>query len=707
MRKYTKEEIEKVINESPDMITALEAVGAMYAIPSTHIIGQPGLKSIRVENDMIIAPSDVKPNTKSVVCAIGAVLDQISQRINDKLNDFQTTNIEKGRIEEKIAQTANPNKGNVVSHYTMSDGSEIIVYDSGLIDMPHTDEARAKVAQLRASGELPEVNIFNDNKEYTPSPYFSKDDDIGLTDQEKKELFGNDPIPTNIANITNESDMHLEMCSHYRDTDNLGFDVFSEMGFDFIRATESFISEAAKSKSDKLKNANISHAKFDNTEITKAIKCFNEARMEQKNVGKGEFNVKTFINSPKYKEAVNHLAKQFDCALSVYWHIDNEEPSNRLFTYSFDMIAQNLYVSKSKGFQLNGLPIQIHVINKSIDEEMTKDANIKLFGQFVCAGLCHEIFHNIANALRMNNGVFAFTLESAMNLAASTTNAKRKREIFERYAATLTNGKNGPISKLQKKKLVTYLCKASAISENNKNLRELKDSVKISQSATQEIDTLISKYKKRLDELQPVHNKLMKKGAKYDKSKATAMTVIGIILTCLVVTLPIGIVMLANTGSIEHEYYEKFNNYMRTKNKEEFYCDLFAGMYNVPVTFTYGYKNRDFTANMIDTARLQELATLEGKLYNLVMSQYPTLSERNYAGYTIAKNILEGKIKVSKEVREYCAWVVANYSNIDETDIGTNYRSHTFNPKEAEDLDKHIQNLINNNGINVTEYFSR
>jgi hypothetical protein len=48
--------------------------------------------------------------------------------------------------------------------------------------------------------------------------------------------------------------------------------------------------------------------------------------------------------------------------------------------------------------------------------------------------------------------------------------------------------------------------------------------------------------------------------------------------------------------------------------------------------------------------------------------------------------------------------MVANYSNIADTDIAVNYRSHVFNPKEAEDLDTHLQNLINNNQINITEY---
>ena len=701
--KHTREEIEKVINESPDMISALEAVGAMYGIPSTHIIAQPGLKSIRVECDNIIAPTDVKPNTKAIVCAIGAVLDQISQRINDKLDHYQSNLSTKGRIDDKVSQTSNPAKGTVIAHHTLSDGSEIIVYDSGLVDMPHTDEARAKVAELRANGGIPQINIFNDSKEFTKEPYFTNDYNIGLTDTEKAQLYGNDPIPTDHATELDECDTHMEMFVQYNETDYLGYDVFREMGFDFIERTESFVSEASNNK--KINVSDFKHSKFDNKEITKAIQCFNEARLEQKNKGKGKFDIKTFIDNPKYKEGVNHLQKQFDCQLSVYWHTDTENPdATTVFTSCYDMIAQKMTVSKTKGFQLAGLPIQIHILNNAIDEEMSLDTNVKLFGQFMCATLCHEIFHNIANALRLNNGIFTFTLDSAMSLAASTNSAKRKREVFDHYVATLRNGKNDPISKIQRKRLVSALCKASALAENNKALMNLKNSVTVNPNAEQEIDKLINAYSQKYKELNTVHTKMMKKGKKYNKGRATAMTVIGIILLITIIGLPIGIVMLANTGDIEYEYMKEYEKYMRTPNKEEYYCDLFAGMYNLPISFTYGYGKRNYTANMVSPEKLQQLKDLEGKVRNLKQSKYPTESERNYAAYLIAKNILEGKTAVSKEVREYCQWMVANYSNIADTDIAANYRSHVFNPKEADDLDTHLQNLINNNQINITEY---
>lgn len=704
MRNYTKEEIEKVISESPDMITALEAVGAMYGIPPSHIMAQPGLKSIRVENDMILAPADVKPNTKAIVCSIGAVLDQISQRINDKLDNFQIGNIQKGQIEDKVVSTANPSKGRVLSHHTADDGSEIIIYDTGLVDYPKTPAARAKVEELKASGMIPDVTLFNDTKYEKPS-YFTTEDDIALDDKTNKQLSSNDPTPTDISNEIHEADMHLEMCAHYNDTDYLGYDVFSEMGFDFIRKTDAFITEAAKVKSIKTKD--IKHMKFDNKEITRAIQCFNEARAEQSKVGKGEFNIKQFINHPKYKEAVKHLENQFDCQLAIIWYDDKENPDDvDLYTSTSPaQIIQKLTISKSKGFQLNGLPIRISIINKAIDEEMSKDANLRLFGQFVCSSLCHEIFHNIANAIRIDNSMFIFSLESAMTKASMTDNVELKKVVFNQYAKTLTKTDKGIVSLIARKRLVSELCKVSALSKNQTALNEIQNSLCVDQSASVNIDQLIKHKEAIYNKNKPVHDKWMKQGKKYDKRNNGLLMAIGTALCLTIVGSVIGIPMILSVadGKMSADYMHQYEKYLKIPNKEEYYCDLFAGMYNLPLSFTIGYQKRDFTANMVSEEQLKKLSHIEAKLSDLLQSEYPTISERNYAAYTIAKNILAENDKLPKEYKEYCQWIVDNYSKIESTDIGTNYRKQSFNPNEADDLDRHVHNLIDNNKITLTE----
>ena len=701
INEHSKECVERVIRESPDMISALEAVGAMYGIQPTHIIGQPGLKTIRVQDDCIIAPTDAKPNTKAIVCAIGAVLDRISQRINDKVDNFQADNINKGKIDERIKTTANPSKGKVIGRYVDDNGGEILAYDSGLVDIPNTPTAQAKVAELRANGTIPEI-INDQNDEYVKPSYFTKDDDI-TNGIDSLGLNSNEPEELDMEAVTGESRLHLEMYNHFGCTDFMGYAILQEQGFDYVRMTEAFVTEASKSKKE-IVASDIKHMKFDNTEITKAIKCFNEARAAQPNVGKGEFNIKAFQEHPKYIEAIKHLCNQFNCQISLYFHEYKDEPdATMLYTaVYYDLIAQHLTISKTKGFQLGGLPIQIHAYNKAIDEEMTNETNINLFGQFITAGLCHEIFHNIANAIRLNNSTFIFNLESAMNLAVSTDNATKRREVFDRFASTLTNGKNDPISKLQRKRIVSSLCKASALIQNKTTLNELKDGIKTSKNAEQEIDKLIRYYEDKYSVLKKQHDAIVRRGKRYMKSPVIG--IIAVILCFTIVGVPFGLILLGIGGSTtDAEYVKKYEAYLKHPNKEEYYCDLFAGMYNLPFSFTIGYKNRDFVVNQIPPEQLQRLKDIEGKLYTLVQSQYPTLEERNQAAYTIAKNLLESKAKISKETKEYCSWVVANYSNIEKTDIKTNYRSQSFDPHEAEDLDKHVQNLINNNGITLTK----
>ena len=154
--KTAKDKVEKIISGSPDMITALECVGAMYGIPSTHFTVEPEIKVLKVSNDQVLSPMDVRPNTKAIVCAIGGVLDHISQRMNDKLDHKHNCEVIEGRNHSHVSQNANPNKGEVISRHVDANGDEVIVYDSGLMDMANTKEAHRKADELKKDGKVPE-----------------------------------------------------------------------------------------------------------------------------------------------------------------------------------------------------------------------------------------------------------------------------------------------------------------------------------------------------------------------------------------------------------------------------------------------------------------------------------------------------------------------------------------------------------------------
>jgi hypothetical protein len=103
------------INDSDNLVTALESVAAMYCIPSSYIVEDPITDRIAVTKGHIVVPSNstAKPseNGKAIIQSIGAVLDYISQRADDKLNQFQADNIRNGINKEKVADAIDSSKG--------------------------------------------------------------------------------------------------------------------------------------------------------------------------------------------------------------------------------------------------------------------------------------------------------------------------------------------------------------------------------------------------------------------------------------------------------------------------------------------------------------------------------------------------------------------------------------------------------------------
>jgi hypothetical protein len=713
--KNAKAKVEKIISESPDMITALESVGAMYGIPSTHFTVQPELKSLRVVNDNVITPPDVRPNTKAIVCAIGGVLDNISQRVNDKLDNLRS----KESDDAHTSQNADPNKGEVLKRFTDDNGDEIIIYKSGLMDLPNTKEAHLKADEIKKTVNLPDDAfdkfIEKKKKEDADKEYFGEAYDIRLKTNANisEDMFvENDPSPINIQEMIGESAFHIDLVSHYNDTDYLGYEMLQEQGFDFVKPTEAFAMEAAGKSVTKINPEDIKHMKFDNTHLTKAIECFNKARAEQEDAGKGNFDITKLTSSQNYKDGIKEIEQQFDCHISLHFKDDVHHPTrNDLFTMIFDhQHADKIRVSKAKGFQLGGLPITLVCVNNAIDEEMTTGTDKNLFGQFMCSSICHEIFHNIANAIRCRTNMFIYTSTSAMGLALSTDDAAKRREVFSRFADTITVD-GSELSKFEKKQLVKKLCYISAIAGNTDEISKLSHAVessKDSNEADREIEKLIKYYEDSISKYEKKLPHSIKKGDKFNKNPSgyKMLNKIATGLCSTIVGTPIGLPMMKLIPNRADAAISKaYSDYLSNTNKEEYYCDMFAGMYNLPLTFAYGFSNRNFVANDISEDKLSYLADLEKKIYQLRMSSYPTINERNYAAYQIAKTILNGEEKISPEAKAYCQWVVDNYSKIESTNVANNYNKTTFDPNEAKNLDEHVQNIITNNGIAVTESY--
>lgn len=714
----------EAVDNSDTLIHAFEAVGPMYGIQKTNLvpIGK-GNGGIRVENDTIFVPdAPAKNQTKPIIQAIGSVLDYISQRADDKLNAYQTDNIKMGRLNTKMAN-CDPSKGKCIGIYDDDEGGEIKAYDTGLVDMPNTQAARNKVEELRANNTIPTFDPGIEAKQ-AGDEYFNDEDDVteGVSmEASSKTCCENKIEENNVAEKIQESAYHLNMISKYNNTTHLGYDMLRAHGFEFVKPIDSVVVEAADVSGDdsssdnkkvKINSSDIQYLKFDNKGILDAVKYFNEARADQDNIKKGNIDLEKFINNPNYDKAIDALNKQFNCKINIRFLKNQNEginDSTTAFTVRFKEYNKKLTISKSKGFQLGGLPIDIMIIGHYVE---TSAPNSELFGQYFVATILHEIFHNISAVMRENATETKMGLAMTMNLAACAKTAKEKRIIVTNYVDSLEE-RNG--SKLfnrgVKRRLVKALTSLATVADNDKVQNEMRKSKTDKKNPDEYIESLIKLYKDSTKAANKRQNAFKKKSS-FGMFVSAAMFVASIIapvgFTGAAVLTSIGALsFMTSFGSL------CFNNvalatlrtdYANDKKYEEYYADLFAGMYKLPVVFFVGDKKHMFTANNFKSEKLDELARIEKTFHETIRSDYPSNLERNRAAVKLARNLLTVE-DLDEPMKKYCQWIVDNFSNLENTNIDKIYNKTTFDPKEADNLDKHLEDLINDNNVVLTESY--
>ena len=415
-----------------------------------------------------------------------------------------------------------------------------------------------------------------------------------------------------------------------------------------------------------------------------------------------------------FKDAIRLLEKQFDCHLAIDFFDVKDENGKKLttgYTAIYDRsINQHITISKAKGFQMHGEAVKI-VLAGDIFQITPAGRESDTFGQAVVSIILHEIFHNIAGCIRKDNDAFISTVTSSMMLATATDNLRNRRVILSNAvnaAAAITGQKVG---RIEKRKLVKQLMSVAASKYDAEAVNEIKRSI---QSADASDLANLDQYIAKLEGIHSKLNKKYEKGKNVSKVRSTIGTILavtGIIMLLTVIMCPVGLLLLFAGDAIGHvsdaEYAKNVEKWLSITNKEEYYCDMFAGMYGVPVAFQIGSMSSKLTANMVDHDRLQKLSALERDLGKLVFDPHPSSQERSLAGMKIAKNLLNSGEKLDPAVKKYCEWIVDNYSSLEETDLNEIYQSNIFDPKEAEDLDQHLQNLVKNNSITVTESWRR
>lgn len=735
----TTEECTKVVENSEDLVTAIESVATMYGIPPTNVICDDSLDTIRVQGDTIIAPSiDPKGKTLPIMRSIGTVLDYISQRIDDKLNNYQGANIENGIIEDHIKNDSDPSKGKVINRLVDPDGNEILVYDSGLVDMPNTKTAQDFVNRLRADGTIPTVNPSTITEPNSMSKYFADVDDITVdTDAaatppqqpQGGSDYGDSVVGPAVQTVNNSEDSvdgvdttdvsaaigesfnMIELVSKYNNTTHLGYDMLTESGFTGIKPTDRYYVEAASGKKKDIDVTEIKHMKFDNTHLIKAIKYFNEARAEQADIGSEHLDINKLVNSPKWNAAIKELENQFNCHLALHYVKSDEIPEEGgAFTNVIsgnNEYKQKCYISKSKGFQLGGLPIDIYFANKFILKESPTDKS--LFGQYVCSVMLHEIFHNIMQVLCTYNVEFNAMMTTTVITTSMTQNARVRRKLITNFVNAAEQMGALKLNLVEKRAYIKKMLLICSMRESKKNI-ELARSLVETGSDSEVIDN----YIKQTTAVQNRYEKTIKGG-----NKMIISSLIGLVLGISMggtgfVTNKFGLAVAGGIlglgsyvglkiGILLNKESKKLAVDNSVKNYEEHWCDQFAAMYNLPVHFFSVIATKTPAANMRDD-QIKSLHAIEMKWVSLMGDNHPPTTERLGASVKYAQQTLDSGVKLDPSVKKYLEYIVQNHKRILEVeDIDNIFSKNVFDPKTAENLDLHLQNLIQRSNTTITE----
>lgn len=713
-QKLVQEAVEKATN----LAEAMECVGAMYGIPSSSILVDDDLKSVKIVNDTIMCPSTVSAagNMNTIARSIAAVLDQISHRINHKMNLVQIKNIEQGKESDEVASRSDPSKGKVVATYKDSNGDILIVYDSGIIDAPQTPEGRKKADEIRERENIPAIDPL---KKHRPS-YFTDEDD--LMDGVDQGI--NAPVEEYcISSIINEADYFIDAMAKYGDTSSLGQAVLTAHGYECVRPTMNVVQEAADELDKKsASTADVKFMKFDNSEIIKAIECLNKARKNQSEIKHAtDLDVESFVRDKDYQEGIRHIENQFNCKLSIKW-VHASKPESEAHTVIYpNEYRTKLTISKSKGFQLGGAPINIIIIEDGITNLISEKQ--ELFGQAFTSVIIHEIFHNISGIMRYENSQFIASMTVALEEATATRDMKLRRIIIEKYVDTLNSQLDGKLGRASKRLIVKRFLSLVAAKSDGKIMTQVQDALD-NDSKENNINREANNRVKRTINLYKASVKAAESPIKAAKTRGVVglivggITVIsgvlgaiflksslGLVLSVALGLGGIGIVSVGVTGFASVNKYNKLmQKYKNTKNLEEYYADLLSGMYQLPQNFFIGghLGNKKYTFNEVEQSTVDEWVKIEKIVYEHLREPHPSMSERSWTGVTIAKKLLECE-HLDKSIRTYLQWIVDNNDKILKTDIKDTHKSSTFDPKEAEDLDKHLNKMISTNKLTVTE----
>jgi hypothetical protein len=464
---------------------------------------------------------------------------------------------------------------------------------------------------------------------------------------------------------------------------------------------------------------------FDSSHIIKAIKYFNKAYAEipfdktnfdeiKKKQERGELDLRTTItpermypaelikdietrfrnNSGPLVKGFQELQKQFDCKFKIY--ISQKQGTGTNIP-KFTNNPGKLTISKKKGFQLGGLDISINLHVGQLLSMVPADR--KIFGQALTAILLHEIYHNIVHMVDIRNKKIHDDIKKSIGSAGEANNKISAISILSSFVDRFTSTFNLKQKEVDKDRSVNRLYVLSQIKNNPNAMKRFEEDVKQNNDKTS--DAEIDVYIKRLQMVDSIL-KLNKVSKMVSAACAVLLSAVGFAFGNTL-AIAAGTVYLAIMSlSMLMKKLKSFLFVTKPQIQEEYFCDLFASMYKLPIHLSSF--NRQIKLNQVNAEKMTKIRKLDQSLDKSIKDVHPLSFDREVTSYKVAKQILESKQKLKPEVKSYLKYIVDLHDGIDKIDSPYSKRqAKKLDPEAAKDLQKTLEDFVNKTGAVVTE----
>lgn len=468
---------------------------------------------------------------------------------------------------------------------------------------------------------------------------------------------------------------------------------------------------------------------FDNKHIINAIRHFNEAyalipfdktnfdEIKEKQE-RGELNIRsTMAPEIEYPDSLiketesifrdpsgplekgfQELQKQFDCKFNIY--ISRKTSTGTILT-NFPNDIGKLTISKSKGFQLGGLPI---TINLNIPQLLgLVPSNKKLFGQSLSAVLLHEIYHNIVHMIGVRNKNLHNDIQKTMISLKGTKSFEGCKSTIMSFINRFTDKFSISDTSIDKERVSKRLYVLSQIQENPGAVKKFEKDVKNNVDPTNtNNDIEIDRYIRSMEMVKDYV--VFKRGLRIVSAACCILLAgLGFAFGSTIVAIS-GVIGLAimSLSMLKKKVLSLFG--LAPRLQEEYFCDLFASMYKLPIHLSSF--NRQIKLNQMNSEKMKRLRELDQKIDKHVKDEHPLNFDRELTSYKIAKQYLASGRKLKPEERDYLEYIVNLHEGIEDIDNPYSKRqAKKLNPEAAADLQKTLHDFVEKTGASVTESF--